>query len=471
MIHQIHNLKLFWKFALLALMTPITITIIASIAFQKTNTLKYEYDNLYGFMLIPLLDIDLGNLHREKLSSKLHELTHSEWSPKERTALAEAIRAEEKRMIEFIARYESEWLTTLSPEFTASLAALGQQHLQTIEAETLAKFHVIYNSYALKRDALLAGKTVNFNELKSDLEHMETTFDSLVKVNRKFADYSNESAQNAIAQMRWMLMVLGVLLSLIALGIAWWFAHLVTAPVVRLSRATQQLAQGNLDVRFVKASKGNREKVTLRQDEIGDIERTFDALISYFQQVIEDIVHVSQELAEGHLSVRPTAEYRGDFIQIKKALETALSNQRRVIEDIIQVSQGVTQGNWHIKPATAEYRGDFVRVKNALESAAAKLAESTTKNIQQNWLKTGQNQLNDQQRGEQNVLQLAEKTINFITPYVQAACGIFYLFEQEPQQHSRLKIMASHAYTLRKTVKNEFKLGEGVVGKRLWNEK
>ena len=456
MIHQIHNLKLFWKFALLALMTPITITIIASIAFQKTNTLKYEYDNLYGFMLIPLLDIDLGNLHREKLSSKLHELTHSEWSPKERTALAEAIRAEEKRMIEFIARYESEWLTTLSPEFTASLAALGQQHLQTIEAETLAKFHVIYNSYALKRDALLAGKTVNFNELKSDLEHMETTFDSLVKVNRKFADYSNESAQNAIAQMRWMLMVLGVLLSLIALGIAWWFAHLVTAPVVRLSRATQQLAQGNLDVRFVKASKGNREKVTLRQDEIGDIERTFDALISYFQQVIEDIVHVSQELAEGHLSVRPTAEYRGDFIQIKKALETALSNQRRVIEDIIQVSQGVTQGNWHIKPATAEYRGDFVRVKNALESAAAKLAESTTKNIQQNWLKTGQNQLNDQQRGEQNVLQLAEKTINFITPYVQAACGIFYLFEQEPQQHSRLKIMASHAYTLRKTVKNEF---------------
>lgn len=275
---MIRNLKLFWKFALLALMTPIAITAIASITLSQMNTLKYEYDNLYGFMLIPLLEVDKGNLHREKLNSHLREFIHPDLSPENSKALADAIRTEDKMMTDFIARYESEWLTTLSPEFTASLVALGQQHLQTIEAETLAKFHEVYNAYVPKLQALLTGKSVNFNELKQQLEQLETAFDSLVKVNRQFADYSNESAQNAIAQMRWMLMVLGPLLSLITLWIAWWFAHLVTAPIVRLSLATQQLAHGNLEVKLAKASKEPKDKVTFRKDEIGDIERSFDEL-------------------------------------------------------------------------------------------------------------------------------------------------------------------------------------------------
>jgi len=85
---MIRNVKLFWKFILMALMIPVTIIIIAGTALNKTNTLKYEYDNLYGFMLIPLLDVDKGNLHREKLSSKLREFTHPELSSKEQTAVA-----------------------------------------------------------------------------------------------------------------------------------------------------------------------------------------------------------------------------------------------------------------------------------------------------------------------------------------------------------------------------------------------
>jgi len=104
---MIHNIKLFWKFILMALMIPITITIIASITLNKTNTLKYEYDNLYGFMLIPLLDIDKGNLHREKLSSKLRELIHPNLSAEERATLVKEIKYQDQMMTEFIARYDN----------------------------------------------------------------------------------------------------------------------------------------------------------------------------------------------------------------------------------------------------------------------------------------------------------------------------------------------------------------------------
>jgi len=424
---MIRNLKLFWKFAILAMMTPIAITAIASITLSQMNTLKYEYDNLYGFMLIPLLEVDKGNLHREKLSRLLREFIHLELSPENSQVLIDAIRTEDQMMTDFIARYESEWLTTLSPEFTASLAALGQQHLQTEEAETLAKFHEIYNAYVPKRQALLTGKSINFNELKQQLEQLETTFDSLVKVNRQFADYSNESAQNAITHMRWMLMVLGPLLSLIALGIAWWFARLVTAPIVRLSLATQQLAQGNLEVKLAKASKEPRDKVTFRKDEIGDIERSFDELNDYFRVVINDIVQLSQGLAE--------------------------------------VRSEVT--------AQAEYRGDFIHIKNALETAAVQLAEATTKNAEQNWLKTGQTQLNDQMRGELDIIKLAKNIISFLTTYVEAQVGLFYLL-QESTHHDKqpyLQVIASYAYSANSNIPNKFLLGDGLVGQAALEQK
>ena len=415
---MIRNVKLFWKFILMALMIPLTIIIIAGTALNKTNTLKYEYDNLYSFMLIPLLEVDKGNLHREKLSSKLREFTHPELSSEEQTAVAKEIKHQDKMMIEFIARYESEWLTSLSPEFTATLATLGQQHLQQIEAETLLQFHQVYDAFVPKRDAMLAGKLVKFKEVKPYLERMETTFESLVKVNRKFADYSNESAQQAIAQMRWMLVVWGLLLSLIAFGIAWLFTYHVTKPVSLLSQAIQNLAQGHLNANSVLVSKNQINNIVRRQDEIGDIGRAFKALNSYFQEVIADIVYVSQGLAEGNQNIAPQAEYRGDFNQIQ----------------------------------------------TAFKAASFKLADTMKMNANQDWLKTGQTQLNEQLRGELDVVKLAKHTIDFLVTYVNAQIGLFYLVYQENPQKCYLQEKASYAYVQPNNLPNKYKIGEGLVG-------
>jgi signal transduction histidine kinase/CheY-like chemotaxis protein len=415
---MIHKITLFWKFILMALMIPITITIIAGIALNKTNTLKYEYDNLYGFMLIPLLEVDKGNLHREKLNSKLREFTHPELSSEERTTIADEIKYQDQMMIEFIVRYESEWLTTLSPEFTATLAALGQQHLQQIEAETLAKFHQVYDAFVLKRDALLAGQAVKFQKVKQDLEQMETTFESLVKVNRKFADYSNESAQQAIAQMRWMLMLWGILLSFIALGITWWFTHHVTKPVSILSQAIQDLTHGHLNAHATLVSKNQIKKIVRRQDEIGEIGRAFKALNSYFQEVIADIVQVAQGLAKGNQNITPQADYRGDFRQIQTAFKTA----------------------------------------------SLKLAETIRQNANQDWLKTGQTQFNEKLRGELDVLKLAKHSLDFLATYVDAQIGLFYLVSPNALKNGSLQEKASYAYIRPHDLPAQFNLGEGLVG-------
>jgi methyl-accepting chemotaxis protein len=46
----IKNLSLLWKFVLLASITPLSVIVVALFALRGTGQLKYEYDNLYGFM-------------------------------------------------------------------------------------------------------------------------------------------------------------------------------------------------------------------------------------------------------------------------------------------------------------------------------------------------------------------------------------------------------------------------------------
>ncbi|MCK5718493.1 MAG: GAF domain-containing protein [Thiomargarita sp.] len=221
-------------------------------------------------------------------------------------------------------------------------------------------------------------------------------------------------------------------------------------------QVSQGLAKGNL-------------RITPQAEYNGDfqtIKLSLDTGLSNLRSVIEDIVQVSEGLAAGNLQIKPQAEYNGDFMRIKNALETALSNLKQVTEDIVEMSQALAEGKQDVT-TKAEYRGDFLKVKDALQLAATKLSEATKQNAVQDWVKTGQTQLNQQVSGEQNLITLAEKVITFITTYLDAQVGVFYLLEHGEsgaKNVTNLKLAASYAYTQRKGMSNNFKIGEGLVG-------
>ncbi len=355
-------------------------------------------------------------------------------------------------------------------------------------------------------------------------------------------------------------LIASLVITVIVVIVAFLVANSIAKPVLIITEAARQLTTGNLKSTGIASIEGN--KIITRRDEMGEIGRAFDALTRYFQEVIEDIVQVSQGLAAGNLNVIPQSEYRGDFIQIKNALETALSNQRQVIEDIVHVSQGLAEGNLSVTPQSqyqgdfahiknaqemalsnqrqviedivqvsqklasghlsvssqaiyrgdfvqiknaletalsnlrhvvedivhvsqglaegaqnvapqAEYQGDFVHIKNALETAAAKLAETTAKNAAQDWLKTGQAQLNDLMSGEQDIVKLAKKIISFLSTYIETQVGLFYLLIESNSLNSSasLKLTASYAYTASDNRPTEFLVGEGLVGQAALEQK
>ncbi|RKZ91109.1 MAG: hypothetical protein DRR19_08140 [Candidatus Parabeggiatoa sp. nov. 1] len=224
--------------------------------------------------------------------------------------------------------------------------------------------------------------------------------------------------------------------------------RLVIEDIVKVS---QGLAEGNLSI----------APQSEYQGDFAQIKNAQETVLSNQRQVIEDIVQVSQGLAGGNLHIKSQAYYQGDYVQIKEALETALSNLRLVLDDIVQVSQGLAEGNLEVTP-NAEYHGDFLQIQNALKTAAVKLAAATKQTDAQDWLKTGQNQLNEQMSGEQSIVELTHNIVSFLTLYLEARVGVCYLIE-ESSEHRRFSVSASYAYARGKNLADEFEFSEGLV--------
>ncbi len=241
--------------------------------------------------------------------------------------------------------------------------------------------------------------------------------------------------------------ILGFLIAIIA---AFYITHNIMEQIgdepAKIAIITKQVAAGDLNIKF---------KTGVTTGIYADIQ----IMVQNFNNVIADIVQISQGFADGKLNIVSQAKYKGDFTQIKNSLENASSNLQLVIKDIVQVSQGLADGSKNVV-AKADYQGDFIQIKTALEAAANKLSEAMEQNTIQNWLKTGQTELSKKISGEQEVIDLAKNICNFLTTYLEAQIGAFYVVEEE----IKIKLIASYAYNQRKGLPSEFQLGEGLVG-------
>ncbi len=138
-------------------------------------------------------------------------------------------------------------------------------------------------------------------------------------------------AQTAQHKTQTMILLLIGLVILIPMGIGtvlWFFQSQLSMPIAGYIKALQKNDAENLELTLT--PKGTQE-LQLLAKAFNQQFNLNQKQLKENQQLIEDIVHISQKLAEGDLRVIPEAEYKGEFIKIKNALETALSGLNRTI--------------------------------------------------------------------------------------------------------------------------------------------
>ncbi len=180
-------------------------------------------------------------------------------------------------------------------------------------------------------------------------------------------------------------------------------------------------------------------------------------MIMYIQRVAD----VAETISEGNLKVQVQPKSEHDM------LNQALKKMVEYIQQVADIAEKVSNNNLQIA-VTPQSDQDILsislqRMVSNLQRTHARIEHSMTEIEQQNWLKTGQAELNDVMRGEQEPIVLAKNIIAYLAQYVQAQVGALYLMDDSNGQPS-LQLTASYAYTKRDANRVIFAIGEGLVG-------
>ncbi|CAK8725678.1 histidine kinase [Candidatus Electrothrix aarhusensis] len=134
------------------------------------------------------------------------------------------------------------------------------------------------------------------------------------------------------------------------------------------------------------------------------------------------------------------------------------------LEDISRQADRISAGNY---AESVSMLSEQDRLGHAVNNMTLMIRENQQKNEEQSWLEQGKGQLDNLLRGEQSLEDMADKIVTFVSAYLQAAVGTFYVSDDEEFLH----LYASYAYRNRKSPSNNFKLGEGMVGQAALEKK
>ncbi len=128
-----------------------------------------------------------------------------------------------------------------------------------------------------------------------------------------------------------------------------------------------------------------------------------------------------------------------------------------VTDTFKKISEGDADLDVRLNASSNDELGQMAKYFNIF---VEKLKTIIIENKNQSWLRTGQAELSETMRGDQNFEKLAANIITYIAKYLNAQVGTIYFKTDE----NIFSLFGSYAYKRRKNLSNEIKLGEGIVG-------
>ncbi len=134
-----------------------------------------------------------------------------------------------------------------------------------------------------------------------------------------------------------------------------------------------------------------------------------------------------------------------------------------ISKDILQILNNVkkiSKGDFNTSIAITS-QDEIGEISSSINKMTISLKNAAAKNEKQDWLKTGQNKLNEKMRGDLDLVSLSRNIITYLAKYLNALIGAIYIIDEEDET---LKLTATYAFTKRKSLNNKIKIGEGLVG-------
>src|SRR4029077_18174951 len=231
----------------------------------------------------------------------------------------------------------------------------------------------------------------------------------------------------------------------------------LTNQVRGIAKVVTAIAKGDLKRKLTVEARGDVA-------ELGD---TINDMVETLAMFADQVTTVAREVGvEGKLggqaNVPGAAGTWRDLTDNVNQLAANLTTQVRAIAD---VATAVTKGDL-TRFITAEASGEVAALKDNINEMIRNLKDTTRKTTEQDWLKTNLARFTRMMQGQRDLVTVARQILSELAPLVDAQHGVFYIAEKDKDVEREeaevvLKLLASYAYTERKSVSNKFKLGEG----------
>ncbi len=228
----------------------------------------------------------------------------------------------------------------------------------------------------------------------------------------------------------------------------------LTSQVRGIAKVVTAVANGDLKRKLVVEAKG---EIAALSDTINEMT---DTLATFAEQVTTVAREVGVEGQLGGQAKVPGAA--GTWKGLTENVNQLAANLTTQVRAIAEVATAVTKGDL-TRSITVEAQGEVAALKDNINEMIRNLKDTTQKNTEQDWLKTNLAKFTRMLQGQRDLLTVTKLILNELAPVVSAQHGVFYMMDQSDGD-AMLKLTSTYAYRERKGLRNEFHVGEGLVG-------
>ncbi len=247
-----------------------------------------------------------------------------------------------------------------------------------------------------------------------------------------------DDIRHQASAVMWSEIGVSVVLTALAVLLIAFVIHRRMRPLRHIATAAEKVTLGNLDYAAIPTD----------DDELGRLNTSFKNITMFLQEICERC----NALAFGDFDKMVTLRSEDD--PLARSINVIFENIRKIVKQLNRIAKGGY--SIHFRPYS-----DRDQLGIALSEMIGSLRKMTEENERQNLLKTGQMELNDAMRGEQDLTAISRNVITYLCRYLKAPIGALYIMDED---ENVLLLSGSFAYQKRKSLSNRFVPGEGLVG-------
>ena len=228
----------------------------------------------------------------------------------------------------------------------------------------------------------------------------------------------------------------------------------LTDQVRGIARVVTAVANGDLKHKLTVEAKG----------EIAALADTINGMTDTLATFAEQVTTVAREVGvEGRLGGQAKVPgAAGTWKGLTENVNQLAANLTTQVRAIAEVAVAVTQGTL-TRSITVDAQGEVAVLKDTINEMIANLRDTTSKNTEQDWLKTNLAKFSRLLQGQKNLVAVSQMILSELAPVVGAQQAEFYVRDSSAME-PHLKLVSSYASGGQGAHGKVVALGQGLIG-------